>query len=80
MGRDLKKAYRFEGDMNKEVNFLGKRNIKIYPVIHNKLFKIEIDNNGKKTRGEKVYSTNTINVGLMEAIKYVYNKELKNGR
>jgi len=79
MGRALKKAYRFTGDVNNEMSFLGKKGIKVYPVVHIGLMKIEINNNGRKVRGSQLYGTNTINDGLIKAIKYVYKKEQENG-
>jgi hypothetical protein len=56
----------------KEIYFVIKNNIKIYPVFEKGLIYVEVDNNGKIKRFDKSVSKKEIDSAIALTVKYYY--------
>lgn len=51
-----------------------KRGVKVYPVRINKKWKVQVDNNGKKTTYPKEVEYKNLNEALTKTYEYYYHK------
>ncbi len=72
MARKIKKFY--NTNPNEWINLLGKKGVRVYPVINDGHYVIAVDNGKDVKLGSKTYTESTYIYGWYVALEYLHNK------